>query len=154
MNIRVMGFTGYSRVNGPRERAVLHLQGCTLACAGCFNPGSHSINRGKLFSTDEVLNMFTAAKKQHVTISGGEPFQQWPAVKELLTQLKETGHKILVFTGYYKEELVELNYWDDAAALIDLLVSGRYDKSLPAVNHLLSSSNQTLYRFSATYSEE
>lgn len=34
-------FVPASRANGPGLRAVIYFQGCSLNCAGCWNPTSH-----------------------------------------------------------------------------------------------------------------
>jgi len=31
-----------SRANGPGKRFVIWVQGCDIACDGCFNPETHS----------------------------------------------------------------------------------------------------------------
>ena len=42
MLIQVAGLIDDSRVNGPGRRVVVWVQGCTLGCLGCFNPGTHA----------------------------------------------------------------------------------------------------------------
>ena len=34
-------FVPASRANGPGLRAVIYFQGCSLQCAGCWNPDTH-----------------------------------------------------------------------------------------------------------------
>ena len=34
-------FVPASRANGPGLRAVVYVQGCSLQCAGCWNPDTH-----------------------------------------------------------------------------------------------------------------
>ncbi len=41
MTLRLHAFLPRSRANGPGWRSVVWVQGCSLGCAGCFNPQTH-----------------------------------------------------------------------------------------------------------------
>ena len=91
-----------SRANGPGRRAVLWTQGCSLGCAGCFNPQTHSFS-GEPVAVDKLFECL-AAMADHlegITVSGGEPLQQPRALLALLKRVRaETPLSIIVFTGY------------------------------------------------------
>ena len=42
MIARIHATASASRANGPGRRFVVWFQGCTLGCAGCFNPATHA----------------------------------------------------------------------------------------------------------------
>ena len=43
-----------SRANGPGSRFVVWMQGCTLGCAGCFNPTTHDGAGGREIAIEEI----------------------------------------------------------------------------------------------------
>ena len=70
-----------SLANGPGLRAVVFFQGCTLACPGCFNPGTHPFAGTEisvLALAERVVRAYREYKLEGVTFSGGEPMQQAP----------------------------------------------------------------------------
>jgi len=103
MKLRIHHFLPSSYANGPGCRAVLWVQGCPLHCPGCFNPYTHAFNQGQWVTVDELESRILALGPgvEGVTISGGEPLVQAPALAELLRRLKaRTTLSVIVFTGY------------------------------------------------------
>jgi pyruvate formate lyase activating enzyme len=81
-----------SCVDGPGNRFVVFLQGCTFNCLACHNP--HTIATRPSASTRWMdladLQADIASKAPFlsgVTVSGGEPTLQWAAVHELFERL-------------------------------------------------------------------
>ncbi|HEX6657542.1 MAG TPA: radical SAM protein [Ilumatobacter sp.] len=81
-----------SCVDGPGNRYVVFLQGCTFNCLACHNP--HTIDRRPSASTKwiDVADLHTdiaskASFLSGITVSGGEPTLQWAAVHELFERL-------------------------------------------------------------------
>ena len=74
--LRLHGFEPCSAANGPGRRAVLWVQGCTLACPGCFNPRTHD-RSGDQVGVDELFSRIDQLgdRIEGVTVSGGEPLQ-------------------------------------------------------------------------------
>jgi anaerobic ribonucleoside-triphosphate reductase activating protein len=95
---------------------------------------------------------------QDLTLSGGEPFEQFEPVLALLKEVKRKSPEksILVFTGYYMEELETMVKYESLEGLVDVLVSGRYieKKRNPNKHTLASSSNQKVIRLSSRHTEE
>ena len=60
MIARIHATASASRANGPGRRFVVWFQGCTLGCAGCFNPATHAA-AGPTIALDEVIAAFDAA---------------------------------------------------------------------------------------------
>ena len=69
-------FVPASRANGPGLRAVVYFQGCSLQCAGCWNPSTHKF-RGMEVTVLEMAQRLEEASRleplEGVTFSGGEP---------------------------------------------------------------------------------
>jgi pyruvate-formate lyase-activating enzyme len=102
--LRLHAFIPRSRANGPGCRAVVWVQGCTLGCPGCFNPETHDFRGGQWVGVDELFERIRALQGtiEGITVSGGEPFQQRPALLALLQRVRaETDLGVLVFTGLH-----------------------------------------------------
>lgn len=79
-----------------------------------------------------------------ITISGGEPFDQPDALRDLLNALRErTSVSILVYSGHAFERIAP---WLAAnRGLIDGLISEPYEASTPQTRALRGSDNQVLH---------
>lgn len=83
-----------SCVDGPGNRYVVFLQGCTFNCLACHNP--HTIacrptGTTRWTEVDELLDDIARAAPfiSGVTVSGGEATVQWEFVHELFQQLAD-----------------------------------------------------------------
>jgi len=155
VRLNVARWLSRSAVNGPGERFVLWLQGCGLACPGCWNSDTWSFAARVVLSVDEIMALIAESPGiEGVTLTGGEPFAQAPALVPLVRQIRAAGLSLLVFTGFELDEL------RSAAARellvdIDVLVSGRFvlaerDLALP----LRGSRNQRVVFLTNRYCEE
>lgn len=152
--LRVHDFIAASRSNGPGLRAVLWLQGCTLGCEGCFNPSTHPASGGSEMLIPEVIDLIKSSSEtiEGVTISGGEPLQQVPALLELLRRLRKTTTlSIITFTGFTWDEFIRMPQAPLLQANMDVLISGRYIDSLRTARNLTGSGNKTLHFFTDRY---
>lgn len=157
MLLRVHAFMESSTVNGPGARAVIWVQGCSLVCPGCWNPETHDPLRGSLLDISEILEWFARAsctnRIEGLTISGGEPMEQGPAVLELLRRLK-AAHAAMstgLFSGYTERELPEA-LWRDMQSHLDFAVLGRYNARRRSHRPLVSSTNQVLRLYTSRHS--
>ena len=142
MNINVAGFVPISEVNGPGRRAVLWVQGCSMRCAGCWNPGLLSTQPQQWVEVDTLVSRIQALDVDGLTFSGGEPFDQAGPLSELAAALPHLT--LMVFTGYTFDVLDK----PDHRALLaraDLVVAGPYRRDLAIEATLRSSDNQQLY---------
>ena len=166
------GFVPASRANGPGLRAVIHFQGCSLNCSGCWNIRSHKFH-GREVSTavvaQEIDTAIRTSSLEGVTFSGGEPMQQAPALVELMRQIRALAPtaSMGMFTGYTEAELDSGRYatrpstspaekqrlWQVLRRYLDFAVMGRYDRTQPGTAPLRTSGNQQLVRFSQRYEE-
>lgn len=145
--------TQSSIVNGPFDRTVIHFQGCTLSCPGCFNTASHPMKDGRELSVANILDELPAGQ-QHVTLSGGEPFLQIKSLLELVQALNAKQIGIIMFSGFYKAEIERMPLGEKVLSYIDVLIDGRFEEEKIAASGIRGSDNQTTYFFTERYSIE
>lgn len=124
--INVARWVARSRANGPGERFVLWVQGCTLACPGCWNPDTWTTAPHTLLSVDELCDLVLGTTGiEGVTFTGGEPFQQARLLARVAERLRAAGLSVMTFTGHELDELQSTA----ARALLaacDVVVTGRF----------------------------
>ena len=159
-------FLPVSEANGPGRRAVLWLQGCSLGCPGCFNPQTHSTSEltslsesegwPRRISVAEALELIAAAPEiEGLTLTGGEPLEQLPAVLSLLGEIRErTPLSVLVFTGYCWAEVPRLPGGGELLLLADVILAGRYVARQRVAAGLLGSANKTVHYLTDRYRPE
>jgi anaerobic ribonucleoside-triphosphate reductase activating protein len=153
-HLRLHAFIPRSRANGPGCRAVVWVQGCTLGCPGCFNPETHDFRGGQWVGVDELFERIRALQGtiEGITVSGGEPFQQRPALLALLQRVRaETDLGVLVFTGYTWDEIQRFRETAALLQCIDVLIAGRYDERLRLARDLRGSANKTVHLLTPRY---
>lgn len=171
MELRVHSLLESSKANGPGHRAVIWLQGCSLRCAGCWNPATHARSGGSDFTADELiawlLSVHSRSEISGITISGGEPLEQAPGLVQLLDDLQRRlpGFSIGLFSGYSEAELTRGSYlclpsttveakrrlWAQIRQTLDFAVLGRYNALARTNEPLITSKTQRLYLYSDRY---
>lgn len=129
MIIRMCGIEPESIVDGPGFRYVLFVQGCSHHCKGCHNPESWPTDAGEDMTLAEIMDEIKSNPNlDGVTFSGGEPFEQVPALLELAKMVKAEGLGLMSYSGYTLEELEGRGdaATDELLGLLDMLVDGRY----------------------------
>ena len=156
----VHSITYGSKVNGPGVRNVLHVQGCSIGCPGCFSPHTWKFNRGVELDYEVVVEALLSKPCDGVTISGGEPTDQESDLINLIEEYKvrtDFEKSIVVFSGYTRYSLEQrVLLWDYFDTFVDVLVCGPYVRELSVNNprDLRGSSNQEVVLFSGCYRDE
>jgi anaerobic ribonucleoside-triphosphate reductase activating protein len=176
--MRLFGRQKSTSVNGPGDRALVHVQGCNLGCRNCWNPESHDPNNYQLeLSAKDLAKWIIAEAKDGVTFSGGEPMQQSNELVDLIYLVKSRRPDLSIgmYTGYTQKELDECKYfytrtndfgvekmwvlpsnnpWKYIKCHLDFAIMGRFNEQLLDVStSLRSSTNQKLVLFSDRYKE-
>lgn len=136
---------------GPGNRLGIWVQGCPLACPGCVAKDTWNPGLGTPVPVRALLDRVRRAAEagaDGVTISGGEPMEQAEPLAALLrgvrTVAEASGSQldILLYTGY---DLAELDRSQrEAAALADVLITGRYLVTAPTGLIWRGSANQRM----------
>lgn len=146
--IRLSGIIHESIVDGPGLRFVIFTQGCHKRCEGCHNPSTHDLMGGYLKSMDEIVDMWQKNPLlKGITISGGEPFIQAKQSLYLATRAKQNGLDVLVYSGYYYEELKRSKnvFVHQLLETADYLIDGPFECKLKDLNLLFrGSKNQRI----------
>lgn len=129
-------------VLGPYSRFGLWVQGCERNCPGCISPDTHSLFGGYEKDVGELAEeILLVPEIEGITISGGEPFLQSKALRELLHEIKrKRDFGVIVYTGYSFSEISN----DPLVELCDALIDGEYAKDLDDGLSLRGSKNQRL----------
>lgn len=149
--MRIHGRIKSSTVNGPGLRAVIWFQGCTLACAGCWNPETWDAAAGYELTTAQVLEWLADAIAtegiEGVTFSGGEPMQQPFELAHLMMAIETAFPQLSMgmFSGYSERELDCMAVRAHVKARLDFAILGRYNRQAPACDPLVTSTNQKLW---------
>lgn len=143
-----------SYANGPGCRTVIWVQGCSLACPGCFNPQTHSLLGGTFLSVGELMTEVAASSSriEGLTLTGGEPLQQQVPLLELLKRMKnETRLSVVVLTGHSWDEARTLTKASRLLEYVDVLIAGRYVRAKHTASGLIGSSNKTIHFLTDRY---
>lgn len=132
-----------SIVDGQGIRIVIWSQGCKMACPGCHNPETHNPCGGKEFDIEELKNEITKYAKYHqgITLSGGDPFLQPEANKELADHAHSLGLDVWAYCGKTYEQLQD----NVLLSSCDVLIDGPFVKELRDITLAFrGSSNQRI----------
>lgn len=134
------------KVLGPGNRVAIWFSGCIHGCSGCSNPELWEQKPEHNISLEGLRKIIMPVADQYkidgFTITGGDPFCQPEALKELIGYLRTISQDILVYTGYELEELSA--EYGDILQKISVLIDGKY---IEARNHgamLKGSDNQRI----------
>lgn len=136
MYIQLHRFLPITEAEGPGKRACVWVQGCPIHCKGCGVPWTWNPNKGTRMSVEDIWEKVLESKEKYniegLTFLGGEPFEQAPALAEIGRRAQEIGLSIMAFSGYYKEQLVEMNKpgWQELYDVTDLFIDGPFEQDL------------------------
>ncbi|HPS40549.1 MAG TPA: pyruvate formate-lyase-activating protein [Candidatus Woesebacteria bacterium] len=96
--LKIHSLDTFGTHDGPGIRLVIFVQGCPFRCVYCHNPDTQALTTDKmqLLDTAEILELLTKEKSYFgvtggLTISGGEPTLQAPALIELFRECHRHG---------------------------------------------------------------
>jgi anaerobic ribonucleoside-triphosphate reductase activating protein len=151
--IRVNRLAAPVRSLGFGARAVLWVQGCSLACPGCISPHTWDPGAGEEIEVGELAELIVALEREvgrlnGLTISGGEPFDQADGLLLLVETLRSRDwlggeRDLLTYSGYSEKKLRRLSA--ELFDLSDVVITEPYRRDL-APEGLRGSSNQRLHR--------
>ncbi|SHE91549.1 4Fe-4S single cluster domain-containing protein [Schwartzia succinivorans] len=125
-----------TEAEGPGKRFAIWSQGCLRRCPGCCNPHMQPMERKHLVKVDKLMELILKSKAEEdiegVSFIGGEPVLQAEGFAELAQYCQKVGLSVLLFTGYYYEDLLAMED-DDIDRLLrntDILVDGEFIESL------------------------
>ena len=153
-NIMLAEMVEQTDIYGPGIRSAIWVQGCTLACKGCWNTQMWPKKGGENHSVVELHNLLMNVEgNEGITLLGGEPLQQSEAVLELIKLQKAAGRTVMLYSGYEPEELdlVQQECVDNS----DIVILGRYKEELRNTKlRWRGSENQVLYSPTGRYTVE
>ncbi|WP_282693617.1 4Fe-4S single cluster domain-containing protein [Streptomyces sp. CC208A] len=153
---RVHSTLARSAANGPGLRFVVWSQGCSLACAGCFNPETHDPRAAPARRVEDLVDEAAGTDGvEGVTLTGGEPLEQPGAVAAFCRAIRRrTRLGIIVLTGFTRAEVESHPLRTAAVADVDLLVAGRYNARLRLGAGLRGSANKEYWARTGRYTPE
>jgi anaerobic ribonucleoside-triphosphate reductase activating protein len=147
VKLRVARIEHGVEVLGPPPATVVWTSGCGIGCAGCTTPELWSPEAGAPIEVEALVAELSVSVQRHVTWSGGEPFDQAPALARVIGRLREARPEVthMVYSGYPLRNLQRRSGGARALlAVIDLLVDGPYVERLHASLRWRGSTNQRL----------
>lgn len=148
MLISVLKIVGNTAADGPGLRTSVYLAGCRHHCPGCHNPQSWEITNGTMMEIDDLVEEIESYGNKKVTITGGDPFYQYPELYWFVSKLKAQGYQVWIYTGYTLKELKKQKSKEIDLILmkIDGLVDGPFIQELRDTSlRFRGSSNQKIY---------
>jgi anaerobic ribonucleoside-triphosphate reductase activating protein len=136
---------------GPGRRVGIWVQGCSIGCAGCVSRDTWDAGAGRSISVEAVARIAERAVVDGctgATISGGEPFDQAPALRVLIPGLRDAARRhgveldVLCYSGYAIRRLRRVHPL--TLALLDGVISGPFVDARPTDLALRGSANQEL----------
>ncbi len=117
--------------NGPGLRSAVWVQGCSIQCPGCFNPGTHPHEANRLWDPDALAEQMMVVQVEGVSILGGEPFEQAAACARLARRARALGGSVVSYSGYTWPYLRDCRIpaVHELLEATDLLVAGPFVQS-------------------------
>jgi anaerobic ribonucleoside-triphosphate reductase activating protein len=131
------------------SRLGIWFQGCHIRCKGCISRDTWESDPAKATTVGALLRgcAHWLESADGVTISGGEPFDQPQALRELVSKLCRTFRgDLLIYSGYPHERLFA--EYSDILRDVDVLVSEPFRLEAGQTLALRGSDNQRIFLLS------
>jgi anaerobic ribonucleoside-triphosphate reductase activating protein len=139
MNLRLNYSIEKSKVQGPGERFTVWVQGCSIHCVGCLNTDTWDFFKGELIEVDDIVSKILASPVSGLTITGGEPLDQFPAILDLASKIFNKKN-IFLCSGYTFKKIS--SDFSSILSTIDILCSGPFEIDKKCESQWKGSSNQ------------
>ncbi|GAA0734515.1 radical SAM protein [Dactylosporangium roseum] len=103
--VRIGRYLARTRAEGPGERTAVWVQGCTIHCAGCFNPHLWTFRGGAEWTATDLLARVLAEETDGLTLLGGEPFDHAAPLAAVAAGVRDAGRSVMTFSGYTTAQL-------------------------------------------------
>lgn len=165
MRINIAQISYPVRVLGPGKRIGIWVQGCLKRCpkciAGPFLREEGGVSYPVEVLKDEILFYLQSTDAAGITISGGEPLLQWPALRSILQSLraKAKPFSCVLYTGYKRLSSGNFEGLNGGKAegiedLVDLIIDDEYVDQLNDGAFMRGSSNQGLHFLNSSFQTE
>ena len=143
-NLYVAKIVSSTSVDGVGLRNSLYVSGCNLRCHGCHNKGWWPLKSGQEMTVEDVYQSLNA-DGFNISILGGEPLMQYPAILELCKLIKSRTQKtIWLWTGYEISQVQKL--FGDIIKYVDVVIDGAFKEELRNIElPFRGSDNQRIY---------
>lgn len=120
---RIADVIDFSLVDGPGNRYVVFVQGCSFDCIACHNPETipRRCPTARRVSVAELLAEIRVAEPYlaGVTVSGGEVTTQYPFVRELFAAVRADPQLRRLTTFVDSNGFAVRNVWDRLLPVLD-----------------------------------
>ena len=134
------------KVLGPGDRIGIWFSGCEHHCPGCSNPELWEQQPRYQTDLSSVMRLIHLITDHHIvdgfTITGGDPFFQPDALRDLINELRMISSDILVYTGYTYDTIKDK--YADILRSISVLIDGKYIETENHGSLLRGSDNQNI----------
>ena len=141
------------KVLGPGDRVGIWFSGCEHHCKGCSNPELWDTDGKYKTDADTVFGLVRAIADKYTidgfTLTGGDPFYQVDALRQLLPVLSGFSSDILCYSGY-EEDFLRENY-PDVIDKLAVLIDGKYIEDRNNNVFLRGSDNQNIIIIAEKY---
>lgn len=141
--MRIAGIVRDSIVDGIGIRDVIFFQGCAHKCKGCHNKQTWNYDGGFERTTASIIKELSNSSND-ITISGGEPLDQFDSLIRLLEVIRKfTNKRVWLYTGH--TVVIGKHLYRQLAQYVDVIVDGKFIEELKDSNlRFRGSSNQRL----------
>lgn len=141
--MRIAGIVRDSIVDGIGIRDVIFFQGCAHKCKGCHNKQTWNYDGGFERTTASIIKELSNSSND-ITISGGEPLDQFDSLIRLLEVIRKfTNKRVWLYTGH--TVVIGKHLYQHLAQYVDVIVDGKFIEELKDSNlRFRGSSNQRL----------
>ena len=118
-----------SLIDGPGIRMVIWNQGCKVHCSQCHNPETWDLNKGTYYDVEDIKEIIKNNAKNHqgITLSGGDPFLQPLANKEIADYAHSLGLNVWAYCGLTIDQIRQYDEMKSLLDSCDVLVDGPFD---------------------------